>query len=191
MANELPRFADNGGALGNRMVIIPMVNSFLGVEDRTLESRIEAETPAIMNWSLAGLDRLLKQGRFTEPRAGLALKRQMILLASPVKSFVEANCEFDPEAFVEKDVLYSRWKLHCMKNGERTPGDKDVFCRDLLSGYVGKIKSARPTITLPDRTTKVRLNAFEGIRLRPLDEPEKEDAPEIDEEPEQGELDVR
>jgi P4 family phage/plasmid primase-like protien len=178
MANELPRFADNGGALGNRMVIIPMTNSFLGVEDRTLETRIEAELPAIMNWGLVGLDRLLKQGRFTEPRAGLTLKRQMILLASPVKSFVEAHCEFEPTSFVEKDALYLRWKEHCMTNGEQRPGDKDVFCRDLLSGYVGKIVAARATITRPDRTTKIRVNVFEGIRLRPLNEPEKVMEPE-------------
>jgi putative DNA primase/helicase len=175
MANELPRFADNGGALGNRMVIIPMTNSFLGVEDRTLEARIEAELPAILNWALAGLDRLLKQRHFTEPRAGLALKRQMILLASPVKSFVEENCQFAAGAFVEKDALYSRWKLHCMSNGERSPGDRDVFCRDLLSGYVGKVKQARKTVPDKDNTgkrIKIRINVFEGITLRPPNEPE-------------------
>jgi len=78
----------------------------------------------------------------------------MILLAAPVKSFVEANCEFDVKAFVEKDELYSRWKMHCMNNGEQPARRQDVFCRDLLSGYVDKIKASRATVTLPDRTTK-------------------------------------
>jgi putative DNA primase/helicase len=58
LSNELPRFRDSSGAIANRLLILQMTNSFLGREDRTLDRRLSAELPGILNWSLEGLDRL-------------------------------------------------------------------------------------------------------------------------------------
>jgi P4 family phage/plasmid primase-like protien len=58
LSNELPKFRDSSGAIANRMLILQMVKSFLGEEDRTLDERLRAELPGILLWALDGLDRL-------------------------------------------------------------------------------------------------------------------------------------
>ncbi|MCW2899812.1 MAG: NTP-binding protein, partial [Streptosporangiaceae bacterium] len=58
LSNDLPGFADASGAITSRMVILTFTQSFLGKEDTGLEGRLIAELPGILNWSLAGLDRL-------------------------------------------------------------------------------------------------------------------------------------
>ena len=69
LSNELPRFHDSSGAIANRLLILQMTESFLGREDRTLDDRLRAELPGILAWALEGLDRLLRNGRFTVPRS--------------------------------------------------------------------------------------------------------------------------
>jgi putative DNA primase/helicase len=173
--NEVPHFADNGGALGNRFIILPMTESFIGRENLDLEVKIGAELPGILLWAIEGLERLRDQQRFTESESGLAVKHQIIRLASPVRSFIEARCELAGDAFVEKDVLYARWKQDCLDNGGAHPGSKDTFSRNLLASYAGKITATRHTLTKPDKTTKYRANTFTGLRfaIAAPDEPEQ------------------
>ena len=47
--------------------------SWLGKEDRDLEPALQAELPGILNWALAGLERLVVTNghRFTHVEAGL------------------------------------------------------------------------------------------------------------------------
>ena len=67
LSNELPKFRDSSGAIANRLLILQMTNSFLGREDRTLDTRLAIELPGILNWALEGLDQLTENGRFTVP----------------------------------------------------------------------------------------------------------------------------
>jgi putative DNA primase/helicase len=46
-----------------------MHESFLGRENRKLTGELTAELTGILSWSLDGLDRLNRQGKFTEPRS--------------------------------------------------------------------------------------------------------------------------
>jgi putative DNA primase/helicase len=57
LTNELPKFRDSSGPIANRMLILQMVKSFLGEEDRTLDERLRAELPGILLWALDGLNR--------------------------------------------------------------------------------------------------------------------------------------
>ena len=67
LTNELPKFRDSSGAISNRMLILQMTESFLGREDHTLDRRLAAELSGILLWALEGLDRLMRNGRFTVP----------------------------------------------------------------------------------------------------------------------------
>ncbi len=58
ISNELPRISDASGALPSRFIMLVLKKSFLGHEDHGLTSRLLGELPGILNWSLAGLDRL-------------------------------------------------------------------------------------------------------------------------------------
>ena len=109
LTNELPRFRDSSAAIANRMLILQMTRSFLGHEDRTLDSRLRAELPSILKWALEGLDRLIAEDRFTVPAASEDAANLMADLASPVSAFVRDRCVRTPTASVEVDDLYHAW----------------------------------------------------------------------------------
>ena len=58
LSNEVPRLADQSGALASRFVVLPMTRSFYGKEDRALDSKLSEELAGILNWSIAGWQRL-------------------------------------------------------------------------------------------------------------------------------------
>ena len=70
MTNELPRLTDSSGALASRFIVFVLTKSFYGRENFELTDELLAETPAIFNWALEGLDRLNARGRFVNPRIG-------------------------------------------------------------------------------------------------------------------------
>jgi putative DNA primase/helicase len=67
LANEYPRFRDLSGALASRILLLKTKKSFAEREDRLLSERLLSELSGILNWSIQGLRRLRRQGRFTQP----------------------------------------------------------------------------------------------------------------------------
>lgn len=150
LSNEIPRFADSSGAIANRLLVLQMRNSFLGKEDRTLDTRIAAELPGILNWALEGLDRLATKGRFTVPASSREATTMLMDLASPVSAFVRDCCIRGVGQSVERDRLYNAWKTWCFDNGHEA-GAKATFGRNLNAA-------------VPDLgTTKPRIN---GVQIR-------------------------
>lgn len=158
LSNELPRFKDASGAIANRLLILQMTNSFLGREDRGLDRRLEAELPAILSWALDGLDRLTRNGKFTVPGSSEAAANLMMDLASPMSAFVRECCKREPNAEVERDVLYAAWKLWCEDNGH-IAGAKSSFGRDLRA-VVPDLSDSQP------RINGVQVRHYRRIRLR-------------------------
>ncbi len=115
--NELPKFGDSAGALGTRVHILPCRNSFLGREDRALESKLTAELPGIFRWAVEGLVRLRGQGEFTRPTISREIEADFSRLVSPLKAFVDDRCEVRPGVEVERDHLWAAWKEWCEQNG--------------------------------------------------------------------------
>ena len=157
LSNELPRFGDASGAIGNRCVILQMTNSFLGQENTSLTSELITDLPGILNWSLEGLDRLTQQGRFTEPKSSIDAVLSLADLVSPVSAFVRDCCERDPAYEIPVAELYNAWRLWCEENGHRVTSVQ-TFGRD--------IKSVIPTLhTSRPRVGDSRERHFQGVRL--------------------------
>jgi putative DNA primase/helicase len=93
LSNELPRFGDASGAIANRFVVLAMHQSFLGKENHTLTNELTRELAGILSWSLDGLDRLNRQGKFTEPKASTDSILALQDLVSPVAAYVRDNCD--------------------------------------------------------------------------------------------------
>lgn len=144
LSNELPKFRDSSGAIANRMLILQMTRSFLDEEDTDLGDKLAAELPGILLWSLAGLDRLNKTGRFTVPKSAKDATRLMFDLASPASAFVRERCKRGPELWATKDELYDAWKRWAEDNGHGRVA-KEVFFRDLLS-VATDLKAGQRTI---------------------------------------------
>ena len=142
-SNELPQLGDASMAIAGRFVPLLLNRSWLGQEDYELEVALHAELPGILNWALAGLERLAAQeGRFTRPSATdeaiLALKD----LASPVAAFVRDRCDIGVNHKVAVDDLYTAWRAWADDNGH-VRSTKQVFGRDLRASVPG-LKVARP-----------------------------------------------
>jgi putative DNA primase/helicase len=156
ISNELPRLGDASATIANRFIVLLLRESWLGREDHRLEDALTAELPGILNWALAGLDRLTEQDRFTRPastdEAILALQD----LASPVAAFVREQCVRGGYT-VPVDVIFRRWKEWAELNGNR-PGSVQTFGRNLRAVVPG-LRVIQP------REGDQRERAYQGIAL--------------------------
>ncbi|MFF3710431.1 phage/plasmid primase, P4 family [Streptomyces phaeochromogenes] len=141
MSNELPSFADSSGAFAGRFVILATVNSFLGKEDTHLKARLLKEIPAILRWSLDGLDRLTERGHFVEPQSSASTRDDFEDATAKVKAFVEQMCEVDIRHKVVKNDLFQIWKTWC-EGRNFAPGTESTFAKN-LKAYNPKLGSHR------------------------------------------------
>jgi putative DNA primase/helicase len=131
LSNELPQIPDASGALASRFVILMLTTSFYGKEDLLLTDKLLTELPGILNWALAGLERLRKRGYFKMPEASLAAIRQLENLASPVRAFLRDWCHTsDANAKVQVKELYTAYRHWCGEHGIGV-GNSIVFGRNL------------------------------------------------------------
>jgi putative DNA primase/helicase len=131
LSNELPQIPDAAGAIASRFIILMLTKSFYGKEDLTLTDKLLTELPGILNWALAGLDRLRNRGYFKMPKASLAAIRQLEDLASPVRAFLRDCCDVtDPSAKANVKHLYKAYRYWSEERGMRVK-NSIVFGRDL------------------------------------------------------------
>ena len=153
-SNELPRFADASAAVVSRLLTLRMSTSFLGREDEGLRERLAAELPAILTWSLDGLDRLNRTGRFTRPVSSTEVEQELTDLASPTRAFLRDECVTESGAVTVKDSLYRAWTRWCADHGHQT-GSAAWFARNLSAcGITGGRESVGQ-----------RRKTFVGVRL--------------------------
>jgi putative DNA primase/helicase len=157
-SNELPRLGDASGAIAGRFVTLLLERSWFGREDPDLGRKLQAELPGVLNWALEGLERLERQGRFTESEAARAAFAQLQDLASPVRAFVRDACEVDPEATVPVETLWRVWKEWAHSNGHRE-GTKQGFGRDLRA-VLPQVRQAR----VGGHDSQARERCYTGIR---------------------------
>lgn len=158
VSNELPRLGDASATIANRFVVLLLRLSWLGREDLGLEPNLTAELTGILNWSLAGLDRLTAQGRFTRPTSTDEAIIALQDLASPVAAFVREECQTGPNHEIPIDALYRAWKSWAEANGNK-PGRVQTFGRDLRAVLPG-LHDVRP------RDGDARDRRYRGVTLR-------------------------
>jgi putative DNA primase/helicase len=134
LTNEVPWLRDASGAIASRFIMIRMRKSFLGSEDWGLEEKLLAELPGIMNWALAGLDRLREQGRLSTPASAAEAIQDLKDSSSPVSQFVREECAIGEGYRIPVDELYDQWKTWCGKEGIAFTG-KSTFGRDLSAAF--------------------------------------------------------
>lgn len=159
-SNELPQLGDASMAIAGRFIPLVLTRSWLGSEDHGLEVALRAELPGILNWALAGLERLTKQGRFTRPPGADDAIVALQDLASPVAAFVRDRCVRGPEHEVVVDTLYTAWKAWAEDNGQ-TRVTKQVFGRDLRAAVPG-LRVAR----VGGHESAERERVYLGVALR-------------------------
>lgn len=161
MSNDTPTFSDASGALGGRMIMLKFGVSFEGREDMELESKLLAELPGILNWSLDGLGRLNERGRFTVPKSGAEEAELTRRLSAPVSAFVDDWCSVTAveSDTIELEVLYEAYRRWCEKAGRdgKSMQMREQFARDLYAAHPGVSHERR-------RVDGVRTILLKGIK---------------------------
>jgi putative DNA primase/helicase len=130
--NELPEIADASGTLPSRFIVLQLKESFYGKEDTKLRAKLTPELPGILNWALAGLDRLTQRGYFVMPKSSGAAVREMEDLSSPIKAFLREWGEVDKDAEVLVKEFYAAYRAWATDAGHKI-SPKNVFGKTLRS----------------------------------------------------------
>lgn len=160
-ANNIPAFADDSGAMANRLLILPFNISFLGREDITLKHKLMQELPGICNWAIEGLQRLRTNGRFTEPTASIVERQEIMDQQAPLMGYVRECCELVTDGVTHTEQLYGRYKMWKMQEGGAAM-TKTAFSRAFKSMLRGRV--VKDVVSVDG----VRANGFRGVRLLPF-----------------------
>jgi len=137
LTNELPRIADASGAFASRFIVLQLTNSFYGREDHALIGRLLKELPGILNWAIAGWQRLQQRGHFIQPKAAVETAQQLDDLGSPIGTFVREQTARGPGKSVAVDNLFQAYCAWCAERKFPTPRDSQAFGRDLRAAVPG------------------------------------------------------
>jgi putative DNA primase/helicase len=158
ISNEFPKLGDASTAIIGRIVLLPLSNSWLGKEDHRLEQTLQGELSGILNWALAGLQRLTMEDGFTRVSAAEEAINMMRDLASPIGAFVAECCVLGPKNEIIIDALYGAYRTWCDDSGH-AKSTKPVFGRDLRAA-IPSIRIRRP------RYAGDRQRVYQGIALK-------------------------
>ncbi len=152
---------DASGALVSRMLLLPLVETFLGREDLTLTDRLTAELPGILTWARDGWLRLRARGRFLDLPFSDDMRDDIRELNSPLHAFITEWCDLDdPHVQIMRKDLYAGYQRWCKDQGRDHPGTEQQFGQRLKAAYPG-IRSTRPRADNPSRA-----RYYHGISLR-------------------------
>lgn len=116
--NTFPRFHDMSGGIWRRLhvlslrKVIPYEEKIIGYADRLLP-----EQSGIFNWSIQGLSRLRRQGRFTLAGTGRKELAHQQASAQTHREFVAERVKADPSGFLPNTLLLGHYKSWCLLDG--------------------------------------------------------------------------
>lgn len=134
-SNELPKDVEHTHAYFRRFLIIPFdVTIPEREQDKQLHTKIiEQELSGVLNWVLDGLNRLLKQQRFSHCSASIEAVEKYKTQSDSVKLFMDENgYQKHPTKYKLIKELYNEYRTFCNDDGFK-PVNKSNFKRRLGS----------------------------------------------------------
>ncbi len=145
-ANAIPRIKDKTGAIQRRLVIVPFDATF-SPDDPGYNSTLRYDLSQqehleyLIVLALAGLKRILKNQRFTEPQRVKAANKEYERYNNPIIGFIEETDLDDILNEPTKDV-YQKYSVYCNLNGF-TPFSSVEFSRQLCKRLELKTKGKK------------------------------------------------
>ena len=159
LSNELPRFTDASAAIASRFLILTLKQTFYGREDQGLTDRLIGELPGILNWAIAGWQRLAGRGHFMMmPTSSKASADALEELSSPIKAFINEMCAVGLTCRIARGDLFGAWVAWCIRNGHPAGSSQAFGVR--LHAAVPDLRDIRPR----ERGKPVRM--YSGISIR-------------------------
>jgi putative DNA primase/helicase len=158
--NHLPPFADTTDGLWRRMIVIPFFVQFAANQiDRHRARRIiTSELAGVLNWSLAGAQRLIQNDTFTHCEVCETAKHGHRQDSDPFLQFMDECCQQGDGLSVLCDDLYKAYRGFCEATG-KMPKAKSEFGKQ-----IAKLENVTRRRELSDRR---RYYVYTGIDLLP------------------------
>jgi putative DNA primase/helicase len=188
--NKMPQTPDDTDAFFRRWLILAFPNQFLADNPKTdpnLKEKLTTpeELSGILNWALEGLQRLLKQGKFSTGETVEQTRDRYTLLSNPVRAFAERRLVVASGEVETKEAVYNAYIQFCGEHNLPTIS-KNVFsmqlpqyiaCSDTRTTLLGKqtrvwrdIKLVKPVkdVVLPIPVDEMGIkNTVFGTSTRP------------------------
>lgn len=128
--NDKPR-ARYSHSIWRRLILIPFYRVLNETEiDVYLSTKLLQELSGILNFALAGLQRLNQNNRFTQAAAVAAAKDEYALESNPVMQWREERTEDTPIPTTLIGTLYEDYRVWCVKTGHGALADNN-FAKEL------------------------------------------------------------
>ncbi len=168
--NQRPRIRDESSGFWRRMLLIPFTEK-VASSSRILNADQSwwwlntGEMPGVLNWAIEGVQRLFRQGRFTEPAAMNDLIRGYRNEMNPVEAFIEEVVGYDPERSnkVRTSSIVASFRHWCTDNAS----DRDAEqMNPKRMGWAIKKKFGIEAVTISGTTTENKSRGFQGVFLK-------------------------
>lgn len=123
--NAIPNLSESSTAMLDRGLFFYTPNSYAGKEDLELGDRLKAEMPGIINWAIAGLQRLREVKKLRNDPCMDGRIRVFRMVTSPLEVFTEDQLIMREDAYSPiKDVFtrYRTWAFHNDGGGIKSLG---------------------------------------------------------------------
>jgi putative DNA primase/helicase len=118
--NDIPSFSDASDALNQRVIILPFTQQLdlAKAAPNVALAIFRAEGPAILNWSIAGLLRLMarkgiRRERFTRPISSVQAAEEHRKHSNPVAAWLDECCELDTKYAAVKHSAHREFLRYC------------------------------------------------------------------------------
>ena len=167
ISNKVPSFNDE--TLITRFITIEFLKSYLGAERPEIKRRLlPAEIAGIAAKGVAAYGRLLREGRFLQPRSGLALLSKVRATVNPWQAFMDVYWEVDPTGEGTRcRIFYLAFKHWCLQT--RRMDIMETSTSDLIqkvNRYAGEDWEFLASFRPQDKTNIKRPYRY-PIRLKP------------------------
>lgn len=141
--NNMPRVDDKTDAFYRRLIVVRFNRQFKEEEqNKNLKHELEAEMDGIFAWMVEGFKRLRQRGYFELP---VGIKQEVEEYRKEnnnVMTFIEEECNLEPNAITSKQELYNSYSEWCKGNGYKSLAKKK-FGKELTKHFQGKITDGR------------------------------------------------
>jgi putative DNA primase/helicase len=117
-ANQLPEAETNDEAFFRRILLVAFPTTVpRGERDPQLDDKLESELSGVLNWAIEGLQRLQKNGRFSQDRLPGATQETWERWGKSVKRFAKLCLDTDGDGAIAKSDLHEAFVEFCDANG--------------------------------------------------------------------------
>jgi putative DNA primase/helicase len=115
--NDKPRIGNTTSGIFRRVKVVEFPHLPPEERDPDVKEEIKEEGPGLLNWALAGLDRLEERGAFDIPQSVRQATEEFEKSNDIPGQFVEEMCVVEAGAEVFADTFYSNYKKWCEDSG--------------------------------------------------------------------------